>query len=35
MKGGTYNKNKKRVFSQKGGQILSRINESLKTFNRM
>jgi hypothetical protein len=35
MKGGTYNKNKKRVFSQKGGQILSRINESLKIFNRM
>jgi hypothetical protein len=35
MKGGTYNKNKKRVFSQKGGQILSRINESLRTFNRM
>lgn len=35
MKGGSYNKNKKRVLSQKGGQILSRINESLKTFNRM
>jgi hypothetical protein len=35
MKGGTYNKNNKRVLSQKGGKILSRINESLKIFNRM
>jgi hypothetical protein len=33
MKGGTYNKNKNNIISQKGGQILSRINESLKTFN--
>lgn len=33
MKGGTYNKNKNNIISQKGGQILSRINDSLKTFN--
>jgi hypothetical protein len=35
MKGGTYNKNKNYIISQKGGQILSRINESLKSFNKM
>jgi hypothetical protein len=30
-----YNKNQNNIISQKGGQILSRINESLKSFNKM